>query len=220
MKQWDKIFKKSGKVFIKTQEDIPKIAKLFKERGVKKILDLGCGSGRHTVYLAKCDFKVYGIDIAKYGIRIARKWLKEKKLKAYLKIGDIYQTLPYGDNSFDAVISVQTLHHGKIEKIRKLIREIERILKSRGLLFITVRKALKVKGWRRNKIVIHKFKNRKTRYKVVGPRIYVPIEGGEKGLIHFSFNMKLIRKEFKNFKIFNIWIKKGHYCFFAELKNH
>jgi 2-polyprenyl-3-methyl-5-hydroxy-6-metoxy-1,4-benzoquinol methylase len=46
---------------------------------------LGCGSGRHVVYLAKNGFEVYGIDIAKSGIKIAKEWLKDEKLKANLK---------------------------------------------------------------------------------------------------------------------------------------
>ena len=218
-KQWDKIFREKGKVFIKPQEDIPKIVKFFKKMVVKRVLDLGCGSGRHLVYLAKQGFSVYGIDIASEGIKIAKEWLKKEKLKANLKIGDIYKKLPYQNNFFDAIISIQTLHHNKIEKIRKAIKEIERILRPEGLIFITMRRALRVKGWKKNKIVIHRFKNKKTKYKVIGPRIYVPIEGGEKGLIHFCFNNKLIKKEFKNFKIPKIWTKKGHYCFLGELKS-
>lgn len=220
MKQWDKIFKQYGKVFIKPHEDIPKIVKLFKERGVKKVLDLGCGSGRHTIYLAKRDFNVYGIDIASTGIQITKKWLKKEGLKAPLKISDIYKKLPYKDNFFDTIISTHTLHHARIEKIRKLIKEMERILKSGGLIFIIVRRKLKVKNWKKNKIIIHRFKDRKTKYKVIGPKTYIPIEGGEKGLVHFCFNKEFIRKEFKSFKIYDIWTTKGHYCFLGELKNN
>jgi len=157
-KQWDKIFKKYGKFFTKPQEDIPKIVKLFKERGVKRVLDLGCGSGRHMVYLVKHDFEVYGIDISPQGIKIAREWLKKEKLKANLKVGDVYKKLPYQNDFFDAIISTQALHHNKIENIRKLIKEIERILKPGGLIFVTVRRALRVKGWKKNKIVIHRWK--------------------------------------------------------------
>ena len=222
MKQWDKIFKKYGKVFLKPQEDIPKISKSFKKHDVKRILDLGCGSGRHLVYLAKHNFNVYGIDIAKSGIKIAKDWLKEEGVKVNLKIGDIYKRLPYPDDFFDAIISTQTLHHARIEKIRRLIKEMERILKPNGLIFVTVRRALRVKGWRKNKIVIHRWKGwkkKKVKYKVIGPRIYVAVEGDEKG-IHFSFTKKLIKKEFKNFKIPDIWIRKGHYCFLGELKKN
>ena len=89
MKQWDKIFKRYGKVFLKAQENIVKIVKLFKKYDVKKVLDLGCGTGRHVVYLAKNNFNVYGIDIAEEGIKMTKEWLKKEKLRANLKVGSI-----------------------------------------------------------------------------------------------------------------------------------
>ena len=75
-KQWDKIFKERGKVLKKPQENIPELIKLLKKKGTERILDLGCGSGRHSVYLAKQRFNVYGIDIARSGVEIAKNWLK------------------------------------------------------------------------------------------------------------------------------------------------
>jgi ubiquinone/menaquinone biosynthesis C-methylase UbiE len=213
MKQWDKIFRRQGKVFLEPQEDIPKIVKLFREKGAKKILDLGCGSGRHTVYLAERGFEVYGIDIAPKGIKITKGWLKKEKLKANLKIGDIYKKLPYPNHFFDALISTQTLHHNRINHIRKLIKEIERVLQPRGLIFITVSR-------KRSKRELQIPQERLWKSKMIAPRTIVPLSHDEKGLIHYRFNKKLLRKEFKNFKIDNLWVEsKGeHYCLLAELK--
>jgi len=104
MKQWNEGFKKYGRIFLKPQEDVIKIDILFKKHGVKRVLDLGCGSGRHVVYLVKCGFDVYGIDIAEAGIKLTKEWLTEEKLKANLKVGNIYEKLPYKDNFFDAVL--------------------------------------------------------------------------------------------------------------------
>ena len=202
MQQWNKIFKKKGKVFIKVQEDIPKILSLFKKHNIKKILDLGCGSGRHTVYFAKRGFDVFGIDISKEGVNITRSWLKKENLQADLKIGSIYNKLPYPDNFFDAVISTNVIHHNKIQNIRKTIKEIERILKPKGLIFITVRKR-KFRRFYPKLTIIEKYGKQKTRYKVIEYRTYAPIEGGEKGLLHYLFNKKLLKKEFKNFNIHN-----------------
>ncbi|XOB41730.1 MAG: class I SAM-dependent methyltransferase [Candidatus Nealsonbacteria bacterium] len=220
MKQWDKIFKKYGKVFTKIERDLPKIVKIFKKHNVKKVLDLGSGTGRHVIYLAKNGFEVYGIDISEEGIKITKNWLRENELKAGLKVGSIYKKLQYKDNFFDAVISTSTIHHARIKTIRKAIKEIERILKPGGLIFITVRKRKLKKFWPKSTI-IEKYGKQKSSYKVIGPRTYIPIEGGEKGLIHYLFNKELIKKEFKNFKINNIWIdsKRRHYCFLGELKN-
>ena len=87
---WDKAYKEKGKIWIEPQENIPKLAKEWKKKGVKRILDVGCGTGRHLVYLAKKGFEMYGIDIAEHGLKIARKWLKEEGLKANIKLSLIH----------------------------------------------------------------------------------------------------------------------------------
>ena len=209
---WDSVFRKEGKVFISPQEDMTKTIKLFKKFNVKRVLDLGCGSGRHLVYLAKHGFDVYGFDIAKHGIKIAREWLKKEKFKSSLKVGDIYGKLPYGDNFFDAIISVQSVHHGKIEWIRKCIKEMKRILKPDGLVFITVRKHVAKKYLPKDKIYGIKY---------IAPRTYIILGGQEKGMPHYRFNKKILRKEFNEFKIRDMWIdsKSHHYCLLAQLIN-
>lgn len=219
MKQWNEVFKKQGKVFLKPQEGMAKIVNIFKKHRVKKVLDLSCGTGRHLVYLAKNDFDVYGIDIAEDGIKIAKKWLKEENLKANLKIGSIYKRLPYKDNFFDAIISTHSLHHERINNIRKAILETERILKTDGLIFITFRKR-KARKLHPKNTIIEKYSKQESRYKIIDSRTYIPIEGIEKGLPHYLFNKELIKKEFHNFRINNIWVNsdRRHYYFVGIIK--
>ena len=226
MKQWNKIFEKEGKVFFNPQEDMPKLVKLFKERGIKKVLDLGCGSGRHTVYLAKNGFDTYGLDIAPVGLKITKDWLKQEKLSANLKLGSFFKKLPYKDKFFGAIVAVQAISHGRIEDIRRLIKEMERILKVNGLIFIAFTQRGKVKDWSVGSIHKERFigddgvsmfeENRR----VLGPLTYVPIEGTEKGLIHYAFDKEAIKKEFKDFKIYRLGLdsKKCRYILLAELK--
>jgi len=218
MKQWNEAFKERGKVFLGFQQDLPKVAEILKNRKAKKILDLGSGSGRHSVYLAKKGFEVYGFDIAGEGIAIAKKWLKQEGLCAQFKEGSIFEKLPYNDDFFDAVISTQTIYHGSLDEVRKSIQEIERILKPNGMIFITVRKR-GIRGWNVGKIIRHRG-NQSVDYKVLAPRTYVPLDGEEKDLPHFLFNRKLIRKEFKKILIKDIWTdsEKNHYCFIGYLK--
>lgn len=45
-KQWNTIFRGKGKVFKKPQEDIPKVLKLLRKKGVERVLDLGYWSGK------------------------------------------------------------------------------------------------------------------------------------------------------------------------------
>jgi ubiquinone/menaquinone biosynthesis C-methylase UbiE len=202
---WDEVFKKEGKVRSQIQEDMPKIVKMFKKHKVENVLDLGCGSGRHLVFLAKNGFDVYGIDIAKHGIKISKKWLKAENLKAKLKFADMYKKLPYKSNFFDAIVSTQTLHHSKIEDIRNLIKEMERILKPRGLIFVTV-----LKPFPRKQITL------------IAPRTYIKVGYYDKEMPHYKFNKNILKKEFKNFKTLDLWVEKSkrHYCLLGQLKKN
>ncbi|MCK4332256.1 MAG: class I SAM-dependent methyltransferase [Thermoplasmatales archaeon] len=208
-KSWNEIYREGTKrveCTLVVDEDIPGITDLLKKRNIKKIFDLGCGAGRITVYLAQKGFDVYGIDLSEEGIKKAKQQLTEMGLHADLKIHSMIDTLPYPDNFFDAVISTRTIHHAKIEQIRNIIMEIERVLKPHGLIFITVRKS--------------NLKKKISYAKKVAPRTFVNIEGKEKGVTHYIFNRNLLRKEFRNFKICELWVdSKRYYCLLGELKN-
>ncbi len=139
-KTWDKIFNQSGKIFTQPHPDLPSLIPLLQERKVNRILDLGSGSGRHVVYLSGQGFSVFGIDISPSGMDMARQWLLEEGLTADLRIQDITRKLPYEAEFFDALISIQVIHHATVATIQKIIREIERVLKREGFIFITVPK--------------------------------------------------------------------------------
>ncbi len=207
MESWDNTFKKHGKFFFNPQEDMKSIIKLMKKRKTKKVLDLGCGTGRHTVMLARANFDVYGTDVSKEGLRATRKWLNELGLKAKIKNASCYKRFPFEDNFFDAVISILVIFHAKIKDIRFCISEIERVLKPDGIAFIVFTED----NWKNGKKI-----------RTIAPRTYVPLEGNEKGIPHYIYNKTLIRKDFKNFKILDIHLDGAHHwCFLGILKkNH
>ena len=62
MPDWDDVFAKKGKYFTTPHPDMERLANLFDEKGVRRILDLGCGTGRHLLFLLKKGFEVYGLD--------------------------------------------------------------------------------------------------------------------------------------------------------------
>src|SRR3989344_9610978 len=53
---------------------------LVNHRIAGKILDLGCGAGRHAVALAAKGFKVYALDFSESAIKKARKYASDKRV--------------------------------------------------------------------------------------------------------------------------------------------
>ncbi len=144
MKEWEKIYKDKGVVQEKPSQQIIELVPLFKEYGVKKILDHGCGTGRHVKYLAQQDFSVVGTDNSRKAIEIVEKNLGN--LQAKLICCDMSE-IPYEDGHFDAIISSQVIQHALVDKREAAISEMKRTLKPDGFLFIrTISRKQKVFG--------------------------------------------------------------------------
>jgi len=203
MKQWDEIFKEYGKYFKKYHKALPYVVKSFKKHRIKRILALGCGSGRNVVYFAKKDFLVYGIDTSREGIKIAKKWLKEESLRANLRVGSIFKKLPYKTNFFDAALCISALQHSRREEIKKAIKEIKRVLRPKGLFFLTVPR-----------------KKPDFKTKKIEPRTYLILGGEEKGAIHYIYTKRLLKKDFQSLNIYKIWVDYwGYWALLGRLKN-
>jgi len=213
MRQWDKIYKDNPNKYryyslLKPHEDMGKIIKIFKKHNMKRVLDLGCGSGRNILFLEKNGFEVYGIDLAKQGISSVKRKLKKKKHKPNLKVGNIFKKLPYKDDYFDAIICIQVIQHGRANQIKHAINEIKRILKPNGLLFITV---------------CGRYSHGKVRYclvktaKKIASNTYIPTIGEEKGLVHYIFNKNTLKETFSGFKFIDLWKdSRDYYCLLAS----
>jgi len=117
-------------------EKVRTLSHEMKRKGMKRVLDLGCGAGRHTAYLAREGFEVYALDISPEGVEHTAKRLSEEGLQANLLQADI-AALPYPDNFFDCIVSVSVLHHNTTVNIRIAMEEIKRTLRPGGLLFTT-----------------------------------------------------------------------------------
>ena len=71
-----------------------------KRRSKKSFLEAGCGSGGNLWMLSKEGFKTYGLDFSKESIKILKKILIKRKLKANLKVGNMSK-MPFKNNLFD-----------------------------------------------------------------------------------------------------------------------
>jgi ubiquinone/menaquinone biosynthesis C-methylase UbiE len=114
------------------------VFKNFKRDKQTKILDLGCGAGRHVYFLANENIDAHGVDISKDGIAYTQKLLSENGLKANLEVSSV-DSIPFADEYFDGIICYAVLYYCKSEQIGKAAKEIYRVLKHNGLAFIEVR---------------------------------------------------------------------------------
>jgi 2-polyprenyl-3-methyl-5-hydroxy-6-metoxy-1,4-benzoquinol methylase len=71
MSAWDRIYE-NGSIHTNPSKEIIALVPYLRKNGVSNILDVGCGTGRHSIYLFKEGFNVKGIDISKKAIEIAR----------------------------------------------------------------------------------------------------------------------------------------------------
>ncbi len=96
------------------------------------ILDVGCGKGFMLYDFARLipGIKVQGIDISAYAIDQAL-----EAVKPFLKVGHA-RRLNFPDHSFDAVISINTIHNLDRAECLQSLREIQRV--SRRYAFVTV----------------------------------------------------------------------------------
>jgi ubiquinone/menaquinone biosynthesis C-methylase UbiE len=97
-----------------------------------RILDVGSGKGflLHDILEACPGVEVSGIDISAYGIENTM-----ENVKPFCQVGSA-ETLPYPDNHFDLVVSINTLHNLYNFELDSAFREIERV--SRGGKYICV----------------------------------------------------------------------------------
>lgn len=121
--------------------DIYLLNQILKSRFEKhfKILDAGCGKGRNLIYFVRNDYRVYGIDKNSNSIQMLKHLIKSIN-KTYpldrFTVGNV-ETMPFSNHEFNAIISSAVLHftENKIH-LFTMIKEMVRVLKPNGLLFI------------------------------------------------------------------------------------
>lgn len=104
-----------------------------------KVLDLGCGAGRHAIFLASEGFDVHGCDISATGVAHLQRLARERGLRIPTEICAADDLSCYPSDSFDAVLSFGVLYYLTLDGARKAVCEIERILKPNGDVFCVVR---------------------------------------------------------------------------------
>lgn len=101
------------------------------------VLDLGCGNGQQTIVVAKECKKVIGIDNNLTNLAIAKQLVKDKKIKnaEFIKT-DLEKKLFFKNESFDKILALDVLEH--LRKRKQFLKEIKRVLKPEGLIYLSV----------------------------------------------------------------------------------
>tara|TARA_B100000470_G_C19682224_1_gene342581 strand:- start:265 stop:852 length:588 start_codon:yes stop_codon:yes gene_type:complete len=119
-----------------------KALKLFKNNKANKIVELGAGLGRDSIYFAKNSIHVEALDYSQSGIKNINQKIKQNNLSNLIKTKnfDVRKTLPFKNNSIEGVYShmlyCMALTTSDLESLNK---EIHRILKPGGINIYTVR---------------------------------------------------------------------------------
>lgn len=137
-------------------------------RGIKggRVLDIGTGSGRLAIELAKArggNFEIIGLDVSENMLKIAQENTRQAevtdKIKFVLANAD---ALPFPDGSFDLVISYASLHHWF--RPAAVFNEAQRVVKKGGTVII--RDNRRVYGnpfWEAFIWILRRFMNRRHR---------------------------------------------------------
>jgi tellurite methyltransferase len=104
---------------------------MLRERGVRRVLDLGCGVGRHALTFARLGLETCALDRSEAGIAHLRRAVDGSGRRLDLRLGD-FTALPYPAASFDYVLAWNVVYHGDPEVLATVLAEIRRVLRPDG----------------------------------------------------------------------------------------
>jgi SAM-dependent methyltransferase len=118
--------------WLHTDVEVASAVPLLRQRGVRTVLELGCGVGRHACIFAGAGFEVEAVDASASGLEHAARRAQERGLDIAFREG-LMTELPYDDDSFDYVLSFNVIYHGDSGAVSRAIAEIHRVLRPGGL---------------------------------------------------------------------------------------
>ena len=140
---WEKEYK-NPKVITNSNE--PQVAFkdfvkwLRKKEGVDlsllRVLDLGSGTGKNSIFLALRGADVSGIELSKKAVEIAHERAEKEGVKINFINGSFGDTFPFADDSFDLILDITSSNSLNEEEREMYRKECARVLKSGGHMFV------------------------------------------------------------------------------------
>lgn len=103
---------------------------------VTTLLDLGCGTGGDSLFLARRGIHVSGMDYSRAALQRAQAKTQAASLDVAFRHGDMAQPLPFADATFGAVMSNVALHSFGDQPIHQIVREMRRVVHPAGLVLL------------------------------------------------------------------------------------
>ena len=140
---WEKNFSSKPEMFgLEPSLPAKKSLELFKESKISKIVELGAGLGRDTIFFAKNSIHVTAVDYSSSGLKVINDKAQKQSLSNLIstKLFDVRKKLPFEDNSIEACFSHMLYCMAlTTEELKYLNNEICRVLKPNGINIYTVR---------------------------------------------------------------------------------
>lgn len=139
--KWAEIYDGEDNPLIALEE--PEVARLVGDVRGKRVADVGCGTGRHSIRLAKAGAIVTALDFSEGMLAKARE--KAAGLPIEWRVHDLHTPIPLASGTFDAVTCCLVLEH--IRELPPLFAEMGRICKPGGSIVISaMHSAMMLKG--------------------------------------------------------------------------
>jgi SAM-dependent methyltransferase len=117
-------------------QEVYYLAERWQAQGRARLLDLGCGIGRHSIFFAQRGFSVDAFDLSERGVAVLEQAAQERQLFVRARVGDML-SLPYETGAFDCVLAYHVIFHTNRAGLEQVIAEIRRVLAAGGELFVT-----------------------------------------------------------------------------------
>jgi SAM-dependent methyltransferase len=196
MGSWEQIWRGDGAKQLWSVPDrrvLELVAKWKDSWTIRRVLDLGCGVGRHVYLLASLGFDAYGLDHSETGLETCGRRLQAHGLTAKLHCGEM-SDIPFPDGYFDAVIAFNSIYHGMAQQVDQGVELVRRKLRVGGECFATFLSRDNRLYGKGEAMEPHTFSD---------PRMYKELLGGdgESGVTHHFSSEEEVRHFFRAYEI-------------------
>jgi 2-polyprenyl-3-methyl-5-hydroxy-6-metoxy-1,4-benzoquinol methylase len=135
---WDQVYATKAMAAYPDNALIRFVAKHYygvPDRSAVRFLDVGCGAGASTWYLAREGFSVWAVDLSATAIARLSQRLATERVYAHLAVGDIGSLTAHGNADFDCVVDVSSLCYVPADEIADVMARLHSALKPGGRMF-------------------------------------------------------------------------------------